>query len=69
MIRGTSVSASDAEDLSQYYENSDLIYDMSDESDIYPYTYKNNSNWTIDDYRYKLNASKIELKNICKNKK
>jgi hypothetical protein len=60
MIRGTSASASADEDLSQYYENSDLIYDMSDTSNIHPYTYKNNINWTIDDYRYKLNASKIE---------
>ena len=48
MIRGTSVSASDAEDLTQYYENSDLIYYMSDESNIHPYTYKNKRKTIID---------------------
>ena len=60
MIRGTSVSASDAEDLSQYYENSDLIYYMSDESDIHPYTYNGDSNYTIDRYKDELLATNMK---------
>ena len=60
MIRGTSVSASDAEDLSQYYENSDLIYYMSDESDIHPYTHNGDSNYTIDRYKDELLATNMK---------
>lgn len=46
------------ESYSNYYENSDLVYEMSDLSNITPYLY-NNEEVLIDDYKDKLYRSTL----------
>ncbi len=58
ILNGNSVSA--LEDFSQYYEDSDLIYDMSNLSNITPYTYNNDNSYTIDKYKDELLATKMK---------
>jgi len=48
------------ETYSDYYENSDLVYDMSDLSNITPYLY-NNEEVLIDDYNDKLFKSNLKI--------
>lgn len=55
VISGVNINASQSNiDLSQYYCETDTIYDMSDASNITPFLDSSNNELTIDDYKEKL---------------